>query len=225
MSEPKKPSVPASAGSNAPVFSARDPNAAAFWDERFRTGCMPWDQAGVPDAFRAFAARHDKRPVLIPGCGSAYEALWLAQAGWPVRAIDFSANAIAAARVQLGAYGDLVEQADFFTYTPPWVPQWIYERAFLCALPTARRADYADRMAALLTPGGLLAGVFFLGATQKGPPFGIERDALDALLAPHFELIEDEPVSDSIAVFAGRERWLVWRRRPRASDGCGVVRP
>ena len=33
-----------------------------------------------------------------------------------------------------------------------------------------------------------------------------------ALLAPYFELIEDEAVHDSIAVFAGGERWLTWRR-------------
>jgi hypothetical protein len=214
MSDSKKPSGPDSPRPNAPVFSERDPNTAAFWDQRFEEGFMPWDQAGVPDAFRAFAARHDTRPVLIPGCGSAYEALWLARAGWTVRAIDFAAQAVDAARTQLGDHADLVEQADFFTYEPPFVPGWIYERAFMCALPKARWAGYAERMAALLPPQALLAGFFFLGATPKGPPFGIARDELDALLTPRFELIEDEPVADSIAVFAGRERWLTWRRRP-----------
>jgi len=213
MSDSKKPSGAEKSNPQAPNFSARDPNTAAFWDERFEERYTPWDHAGVPDAFRAFVARHDKRPVLIPGCGSAYEALWLAQAGWLVRAIDFAAHAVDAARTQLGDRADLVEQADFFTYEPPFAPGWIYERAFLCALPKARWAGYAERMAALLPSQGLLAGFFFLGATPKGPPFGIERDELDALLTPHFELIEDEPVTDSIAVFAGRERWLTWRRR------------
>lgn len=198
---------------DAPAFETRDPNTAAFWDERFAKGFTPWDHAGVPVVFRAFAVRNEPRPVLIPGCGSAHEALWLAQAGWTVRAIDFSADAVAAARAQLGAQAALVEQADFFAYRPPFEPRWIYERAFLCALPTERRAEYAERMAALLAPGGFLAGFFFFGATPKGPPFGIERHELDALLAPHFELIEDEPVADSIPVFAGRERWLTWRRR------------
>jgi hypothetical protein len=220
MSDPTKPDHPehprpsADAPSpSAPDFTARDPSTPAFWDERFQQGFTPWDQAGVPDAFRAFVARHDRRSVLIPGCGSAHEALSLAQAGWPVRAIDFSAAAVAAARARLGAHADVVEQADFFAYEPPFVPGWIYERAFLCALPKSRWADYARRMAALLPPGGLLAGFFFLGATQKGPPFGIEREELEALFSPVFELIEDEPVEGSIPVFAGRERWLAWRRR------------
>ena len=206
MSDPNQPS--------APEFESRDPNSPEFWDERFERGFMPWDQAGVPSAFESFAARHAGAAVLIPGCGSAYEAVWLAGQGCPVRAIDFSPAAVAAAQEQLGAeHADLVEQADFFTYELPFTPAWIYERAFLCALPLARRADYARRMADLLPGGALLAGFFFFGATPKGPPFGIERAGLDALLKPYFELIEDEAVHDSIAVFAGRERWLTWRRR------------
>jgi SAM-dependent methyltransferase len=208
MSDPSDPVQPA-----APDFASRDPNSPDFWDERFERRFMPWDQAGVPSAFEAFAARHRDAAVLIPGCGSAYEALWLARQGNAVRAIDFSPSAVAAAREQLGEHADRVEQADFFAYHPPFAPTWIYERAFLCALPIARRADYASQMAALLPQGGLLAGFYFFGATPKGPPFGIERTELDALLTPYFELVDDEPVNDSIAVFKGRERWLSWRRR------------
>ena len=169
--------------SPAPDFATRDPNSPAFWDERFERGFMPWDQAGVPAAFRSFAGRHGGAAVLIPGCGSAYEAVLLARQRNPVRAIDFSPAAVAAAQQQLGEqYAQLVEQADFFTYEPPFTPAWIYERAFLCALPLARRADYAQRMAELLPAGALLAGFYFIGATPKGPPFGIERAELDALL-------------------------------------------
>jgi SAM-dependent methyltransferase len=210
-SDQPPPGSPAESG--APVFSTRDPNTAAFWDERFRQGFTPWEQAGVPAAFAAFASRTAPCPVLISGCGSAHEAAWLAQAGWTVRAIDFSADAVAAARARLGPYAALVEQADFFAYRPPFVPGWIYERAFFCALPPGRRAEYAARMAQLLEPGGLLAGFFFFDDAPKGPPFGIARADLDALLSPSFELTEDESVADSIPVFAGRERWMTWRRR------------
>ncbi|CAN7505877.1 TPMT family class I SAM-dependent methyltransferase [Trinickia sp. LjRoot230] len=206
MTEPKPPAT-------APSFDTRDPASPEFWDERFHKHFTPWDQGGVQQSFRAFAARTEPCPVLIPGCGSAHEARWLAEAGWNVRAIDFSADAVAAARALMGARAPLIEQADFFVYEPPFLPGWIYERAFLCALPPARRADYAARMAQLLAPQAMLAGYFFLGASPGGPPFGIERAELDALLASHFELIEDLPVDDSLPVFAGRERWLTWRRR------------
>jgi hypothetical protein len=204
-----------------PTFATRDPDAPAFWDERFEQGFMPWDQRGVPPAFCAFAECQAPGAVLIPGCGSAYEAGWLATRGWSVTALDFSAAAVATARAYLASQPDgekvsLVE-ADFFTYMPSeetgFKPQWIYERAFLCALPPARRADYARHMAKLAAPGVLLAGLFFFGETRKGPPFAIEESALHSLLTPFFECIDDHPVEGSIPVFAGRERWLTWRRR------------
>ncbi|MBB3255204.1 hypothetical protein F4827_000588 [Paraburkholderia bannensis] len=211
--EPKEDTTPGSAPqNNAPEFDTRDPAAPAFWDERFERGFTPWDQAGVLPAFEAFAQAHSDAAVLIPGCGNGWEAGWLARSGRKVRAIDFAPSAVARARALLGDHADVVEEADFYTYAPPFTPGWIFERAFLCALPKSQRADYARRMAALLAPGALLAGYYFLGETPKGPPFGIARAELDALLEPYFTLIDDQPVEGSLPVFQGRERWLTWRR-------------
>jgi hypothetical protein len=206
------PTQPAQTGP-APEFDSRDPAAPAFWDERFDRGFTPWDQAGVLPAFEAFAAAHPAANVLIPGCGNAWEARWLAGRGRTVRAIDFAPSAVAHARAALGEYAHVVEEADFYAYTAPFTPDWIFERAFLCALPKAQRTDYARRMAELLAPGALLAGYFFIGETPKGPPFGIAREELDALLTPHFTLIDDQPVEGSLPVFLGRERWLTWQRK------------
>ncbi|WP_322054759.1 methyltransferase domain-containing protein [Paraburkholderia bannensis] len=211
MSDPTSPEQAGQTG-QAPEFESRDPAAPAFWDERFERGFTPWDQAGVLPAFEAFANAHPDAAVLIPGCGNAWEARWLAERGRTVRAIDFSPIAVAHARAALGDYANVVEQADFYTYAPPFAPAWIFERAFLCALPKSQRADYARRMAELLAPGALLAGYFFIGETPKGPPFGIDRAELDALLTPYFTLIDDQGVEGSLPVFQGRERWLTWRR-------------
>ncbi|VVD74641.1 Thiopurine S-methyltransferase [Pandoraea terrigena] len=203
------PTVP-----TVPSFSHRDPSRAEFWDERFANAFMPWDAAGVPNALRDFVAGEGvPRATLIPGCGSAYEAAWLDAQGWPVRAIDFSATAVASAKARLGRQAALVEQADFFTYAPPFALEVIYERAFLCALPRTLWQDYARRMAQLLPQGGRLAGLFFLRETHKGPPFGIAPDALDALLRDDFVCEADRLVDDSVPVFAGAEHWMIWRRR------------
>lgn len=196
-----------------PGFATSDPRAPAFWDERFERGFTPWDRGGVPDALRRFVAAAD-RPLttLIPGCGTGYELAFLADAGWDVIAIDFSPAAVASAKAAAGQWGERVVEADFFAYRPP-PPDLIYERAFLCALPRALWPQVAARWAELLAPGALLAGFFFFDDVPKGPPFGIARAQLDELLAPHFACIEDQPVTDSIPVFAGKERWMVWRRR------------
>lgn len=191
------------------------PELPHFWDKRFSEGVTPWDAGRVPAALARFVARHPEAPVtLIPGCGSAWEAAHLAERGWPVVALDFSAAAIARAGELLGNWPGQLVCADFFSYRPDPACQLIYERAFLCALPRKLWPAWGRRMAELLPAGGLLAGFFFLCDQLKGPPFGIARPELDALLTPAFDLIEEGEVDDSIPVFAGRERWMVWRRRP-----------
>lgn len=196
-----------------PTFETRDPTGQAFWNERFGRNFTPWDKGGVPAALRDFVTQSARSAsVLIPGCGNAYEVAYLSEAGWDVTAIDFSATAVAAARAQLGQWAERVLEADFFTFMPHQAPDIIYERAFLCALPPRMRAAIVAHWAALLPTGGLLAGFFYFDDTPKGPPFGIAPDALNALLIPYFERIDDQPVTDSIPAFEGKERWQVWRR-------------
>ncbi|HEY5800695.1 MAG TPA: methyltransferase [Burkholderiaceae bacterium] len=199
----------------APTFSTRDPLAPRFWDERFEQGFTPWDRAGVPQQLQAYA-RSQPRPLttLIPGCGAAYEAVFLLEQGWDVAAIDFSPQAVQAARAQAGKWADRIVQADFFAYEPAAPLDLIYERAFLCALPRSMWQQVAARWADLLAPGALLAGYFYEGDTVKGPPFGAAPREIAALLAGAFALECDDPVTDSIAVFAGKERWQCWRRLP-----------
>ena len=196
-------------------FQERNPRLPAFWDERFGRRFTPWDQGGVPQDLRRFVAE-SAAPLttLIPGCGQAYELAFLSDAGWDATAIDFAPLAVAAGKAAVGRWAGRVVVADFFTWQPAHDRplQLIYERAFLCAMPPALRPQVAARWAGLLAPGTLLAGYFYFDDSPKGPPFGIARAELDALLAPHFECVDERAVGDSIAVFQGKERWMVWRR-------------
>lgn len=194
------------------------PETPDFWDYRFRSGVTPWDAGREPLALREFAAAYPAPTgaaprILIPGCGSAWDAAFLDNQGWKVTALDFSAAAVEAARITLGErWRGTLLCADFFAFNPEQCFDVIYERAFLCALPRSMWPDYAPRMAELLRPGGLLAGSFFISDEPKGPPFGILPQQLDDLLAPYFTRCEDRPLEDSLPVFAGRERWQIWQR-------------
>ncbi len=197
-----------------PEFSTRNPASADFWSERFEQGYTPWDRGGVPARLRDFVAQAARPYVtLIPGCGTGYEVACLSEAGWDVTAIDFSAAAVEAARKKLGPWGQRVVQADFFSFDPPRPLELIYECAFFCALPPRMRPAIVARWAELLPPGGLLAGFFFMDDAPRGPPFGITPPELEGLMAPCFERITDEVVEGLLPVFAGKERWQVWRRR------------
>lgn len=197
-----------------PEFPKLDSATPEFWDVRYRADYTPWDAGGVPQNVREFVAQQ-QTPLraLVPGCGAGYEIACFADAGWDVLGIDFSATALDVARRKLGPYAHLTRLADFFALAHAPRYDAIYERTFLCALKPALRRDYAEQMARLLRPGGLLFGYFYYDSKSGGPPFAISVPELESLLAADFERVAAAKVADSIAIFQGKERWEVWRRR------------
>ncbi|MBI2312437.1 MAG: methyltransferase domain-containing protein [Betaproteobacteria bacterium] len=192
---------------------AQDSSKPEFWETRYLQNFMPWDAGFVPQALKRFAVAHPPGRVLLPGCGSAYEARYLAEVGWDVTAIDFSPAAVEAAQRTLGRYADRVRLDDFFHFAFDVPFDVVYERAFLCALPRKMWRAYAERVAEVLGPRGLLAGYFYYHDEQRGPPFGTNEQELTELMEKSFERIANEFVTDSIDVFVGKERWQVWQRR------------
>ena len=174
---------------------------------------MPWDCHGVPDKLRTHLSRTPPGRVLIPGCGSAYEVAAFHAAGWSVTAIDFSQAAVERARNLLGPLGEFVLSGDFFQH-PLSASSFdvVYERTFLCALPPRLWPDYAGRMRQLIRPGGKLAGFFLYGEESEPPPYPLTTAQADELFAGDFILTRDEPMSDSLPVFAGKEHWQEWTR-------------
>ena len=191
----------------------QDPAGPAFWEQRYREQVTPWDAGRVPDLARAFiASLAPRRRVLIPGCGTAHDARAFAEAGHDVVAVDFSEAALEAARAVLGEWAHCLRLGDFFTFDLGSPFDVVYERAFLCALPRHLWPRYAPRAAQVLRPGGMLAGFFFWNDSERGPPFGLKPGELEALLGATFHRAVDTAVTDSIAVFQGKERWQVWLR-------------
>lgn len=196
-------------------MTAEDSTLPDFWNTRYAAGKTPWDLGGVPAALRSFLTRA-KPPgrVLIPGCGSGYEVRAFHEAGFEVTAIDFSPAARERAGRLLGSLSQCVIAGDFFTHD--FTGQnfdLIYERTFLCSLPPERWTAYATRMAELLQKGKFLAGVFLYGDEPEPPPYPLTEAQGLELFGKEFDLIRSEPVSDSLPLFQGMERWQEWRRK------------
>jgi SAM-dependent methyltransferase len=197
------------------MSGAEDSTLPEFWNTRYSAGKTPWDLGGVPVALRSFLTRA-KPPghVLVPGCGSGYEVQAFHDAGFEVTAIDFSSAARERAGRLLGSLSHCVIAGDFFTNDfSSQEFDLIYERTFLCSLPPDRWPVYATRMAELLPKGKLLAGIFLYGEEPEPPPYPLTEARALELFGNEFELIRSEPVSDSLPLFAGMERWQEWRRK------------
>ena len=163
-----------------------------FWDLRFAEGNTPWDRgAANPQLGIWLASQVLKRcHILVPGCGSGYEVVELARAGFDVTALDYSPLAIERTRASLKAAGQhaaLVE-ADALSWLPQRPYDAIYEQTCLCALYPDHWRAYADQLHRWLKPGGKLFALFVQfprpGAADgaiEGPPYHCDINAMRAL--------------------------------------------
>ena len=205
-----------------------NPSEPIFWDSRYKTGQTPWNFGGVPIDLKDYLKRHPKGGrVLIPGCGWGYEVQAFADAGYEVTAVDFSPAAVERAHKLVEP--DLARRivvGDFFKLSIAHATfDVVYERTFLCALEPQKRVAYRDRMTRLLKYSGSLIGYFYYknDANERDePPYGLAWGEGDELFSRHFLLMKDIPVTDSLPVFAGRERWQERRRTsfPGASSSA-----
>jgi SAM-dependent methyltransferase len=182
-----------------------------FWDARYARGEPDWSRQELPLNLTSFLRTARAGTVLIPGCGTSHVVRAFDQAGWKVTAVDFSPAAVQQAQARLGELGRSVLLADFFQHDFGRARFDVcYEQAFLCALPPHCWHDYARRVADLLRPGGLLAGVFFFGKEPDPPPFALDEAKAQELFSPRFSLQKNVAMPDPLPFYPGGERWMEW---------------
>ncbi|UKD54813.1 NAD(P)/FAD-dependent oxidoreductase [Amycolatopsis sp. FU40] len=129
----------------------------ASWEERYRSRDEMW--SGRPNDQLVTEARGlEPGHALDAGCGEGGDALWLAQQGWRVTAVDFSTTAIERGRAQAAKLG----VADRITWVAADVGEWAPESKFdlvtshFLHIPSAARTVAFARLAEAVAPGGTL---------------------------------------------------------------------
>lgn len=157
---------------------------AAFWDARFESEVYTYGTR--PNAFvvQETPRLPEGAEVLDLGAGEGRNAVWLAEQGFRVTALDYAEAGLAKTRALAAARGVAVETvlADAAYWSPdrPW-------DALVCTfvhLRLGERLRLYTAMQAALRPGGLLIAEWFRpeqrtdGYTSGGPP------TLDLLTKP-----------------------------------------
>lgn len=192
---------------------------ANYWQERYAQGQTGWDcSEPTPPIQDYFASQkldaHTR--ILVPGCGNAHEARWLYEemalpqvylcdwAAAPLQAFAEACPDFPKEQLLNCNFFDLVEEPGY---------DYIVEQTFFCALAPSLRAQYAQKMAALLRPGGWLIGLLFdFPLTEEGPPFGGSSQEYRSYFEKYFEIHTLEACYNSIKPRAGRELFLRLRK-------------
>ncbi|MCG2623554.1 methyltransferase domain-containing protein [Arthrobacter sp. I2-34] len=185
-------------------------NPEDFWDSFYRERSQVW--SGEPNKFLVReAASLAPRSALDLGCGEGADAIWLAQHGWSVTAIDISAVALGRAAAHAAALG-LAGRIDWQQHDlAAWTPTAAYDLVsaqFLHSPVDFPREEVLRTAAGAVAPGGTLLVV----GHEAFPPWSRHP-------APEVPLPRPAEVADQLGLAAGH--WQVETAESPAREVTG----
>jgi SAM-dependent methyltransferase len=170
------------------------------WDDRYRSGDTPWDSGRPSEELRrVIAEAHITPTVAIEfGCGTGTNAVWLAQQGFQVTAVDVSPLALTRARQRAANSGvsvrfveadvlqqDVLQQAD--ELVGPF--DFFFDRGCYHVVRRNNVQPYLDALRRLTHPGSV--GLVLTGNAREphdpGPPV-VSEEQIRAELGSVFEI-------------------------------------
>ena len=184
---------------------------AASWDERYRSQGQLWSGSPNPHLVSE-ASGLSPSTALDAGCGEGADAIWLAEHGWQVTAVDFSAVALergaARAREMGAALAERItwHHADLTEWVPTAAAYYLVSAQFM-QLPRAQRESLFRRLAASVAPGGTL---LIVGHHPSDLQTTVRRPRLPALFYTGSDVAALlDPDGWDIIVNAARERQVM----------------
>lgn len=196
-----------------------------FWELRYEARDTGWDLgAPAPPLVAWFEGGRAPSPparVLVPGCGKGNDALYLAQRGYSVVAVDFATQAVETLRrrrrnLWIPAERCRALRADVLRLPVKLSSAFdlLVEHTCYCAIDPAERDAYVRMAAQVLVPGGTFVGLFYpFRAGTPGPPFPVGEEEIQNRFAGAFEIETFEVPVNSVERRRGEERLVVMRRR------------
>lgn len=169
------------------------------WDQRYIQSDTPWD-SGVPSQhLKSFLAESKVKPgrVLELGCGTGTNAIFLAQSGFDVTAVDLSSAALELARekaAQAKVKINFVE-ADVTAMPNLGGPfPFIFDRGTYHVVRKINLPGFQSMLANMVEPSGfylVLAGnANTLDPPDKGPPLVRAGEIVSEIELNSFDLVE-----------------------------------
>lgn len=205
--------------------SCKPDDALQFWEERYRSSQRVWS-GRVNPRLPELAAELPPGRALDLGCGEGADALWLAERGWDVVAVDVSATALRRA-TEAASERNLLSRIDFQRHDlnetfPPGTFDLISAQYFHSPARLDREA-VLRRAAERINPGGVL-----LIVDHGAPPPWAQHDghhlpSIEEVLAalplhpprwarPRIETVDREMVGPNGEVGTMTDNVMVLRR-------------
>ena len=191
-----------------------------YWEKFYNTGEMPWDLGEPTPIFKNWIHSQKKSlSICILGAGNGWDALYFAEKGHKVTAIDFALSAVnnmkkAAKKKNLNLN---IICADIFNLDKLYDEKFdiVLEYTCYCAIDPNKRIHYIHIVNHLLKPSGQFVGILFPIDKEldlDGPPFGVEFNSTIAMFSKYFTLVKKEESKLSIERRQGKEVFVILKK-------------
>ena len=184
---------------------------ADFWNDKYTNNETGWDLKSPSTPLKEYIDQLENKDIkiLIPGCGNAYEAEYLAEQGFTaITLVDISKVVVEIIKEKFKNNPNVkVIHQDFFELEGQF--DLILEQTFFCALPPYLRQDYSIKVNQLLTEEGKLVGVMFnRDFGNDFPPFGGNKTEYETYFNDYFDFKVMEKCYNSIPPRADNELFI-----------------
>jgi SAM-dependent methyltransferase len=192
------------------VAQCERPLDEQYWNTQWESRQTGWDVGYPSPSITKYLMGYTNKnaSILIPGCGNAYEAEYLAENGFTnLTLIDIAPKAVELLKEKFADTKAVkILHGDFFLHQGNY--DLIIEQTFFCAIPPSRRMEYAQKMASLLKKDGRLIGLLFDRTFEQGPPFGGSASEYQPIFEPYFLVKKMERCDNSIPARTGSEVFI-----------------
>ncbi len=183
---------------------------AEYWQNRYQNNNIGWNIGSISTPIKAYIdqLQNKELKIFIPGCGFAFEAIYLHNLGFKnVFVLDFARAPLDQLLENCPSFPTShCLQEDFFNHVGKY--DLIIEQTMFCAIDPVLRPNYVIKAADLLRENGKLVGLLFDREFEGGPPFGGTSQEYKRLFQEHFSNIQLEKCYNSIPQRIGSELFV-----------------
>ena len=191
-----------------------------YWDRKYINNEARWDLGAPTPIVKEWAKKlSSKKSICVLGAGNGWDAIYFAELGHDVTAVDFSKEAVKNMKKNASTKNVFINiiYENIFYLDKIFLNSFdiVFEYTCFCAINPNRRKDYVKLVCQILNPYGQFVALFFPlidDSSSNGPPFPVDLNKTEELFYKYFKIIKRDIPKLSISPRKNKEIFIIMKK-------------
>ena len=198
-----------------------DVDLPKYWDAKYLNNEALWDLGSPTPIIKEWAEKlSPKKSICVLGAGNGWDAMYFAEIGHDVTAVDFSKLAVQ--NMKKNAFDKNIciniIYENIFNLDNIYFNSFdiVLEYTCFCAINPNMRIDYVNIVSHILKSSGQFVALFFPiieDSSTIGPPFSVDINKTEKLFNKFFKIIKRENPKLSISSRKNKEIFIIMKKK------------